>query len=237
MVLDAPPLAESPQAMTKPFRLHTTDLSPFGQRAKLALRVKHLLGETEIVDTFGGTDALGELAPMRQIPILEHAGLRLPESQTIADHLDDLHPDPPLLPDTSNERAHARLLARIADLYIAPHFLTLIVGMRPPPRPEDMQAAFGRLHRGLSFAEPYLSGGTPYAIGHTITMADLALAPFLFYVPRLAEWHGAEPFPAAPNCASYLEAASTDPHIAQAFAEMESAYKARIDSLKSQDSQ
>ena len=93
------------------FKLHTTDLSPFGQRAKLALSAKGLLGETELNDTFGGTDALGELAPMRQIPILEHDGFVLPESQVIADYLDDIVPEPPLLPEAPAARARARLLA------------------------------------------------------------------------------------------------------------------------------
>ena len=81
------------------FKLHTTDLSPFGQRAKLALRVKDLLKETEIEDTFGGTDALAALTPMRQIPILEHLGLPIPESQIIAEYLEDLYPTPSLLPE------------------------------------------------------------------------------------------------------------------------------------------
>ena len=138
------------------FKLHTTDLSPFGQRAKLALRAKGFLAETELVDTFGGTDALGALAPMRQIPILEHDGFILPESQIIVDYLEDLYPGSSLLPETAQDKANARLLARITDLYIAPHFITLIVGMRPPLRSDAMAAGFEALKKGLGFAETYL---------------------------------------------------------------------------------
>lgn len=217
-------------------KLHTTDLSPFGQRAKLGLRAKGLLGQTELIDTFGGTDALGKLAPMRQIPVLEHAGFILPESQTIVDYLDDLIAEPPLHPGLLQLRAHARLLTRITDLYIAPHFLTLIIGMRPPPRPEDMAAAFAKLEKGLGFAEQYLqaepSRKTIYAAGNHLSVADLALAPFLFYVPRLADWHGLSAFKETPLCKTYLETIAGENHIAEAFAEMESAYKARTDSLQ-----
>ncbi len=215
------------------FKIHSTSLSPFGQRAMLALRAKGLHDQTELNDTFGGTDPLGELAPMRQIPILEHDGFVLAESQTIAEYLDDIAPGAPLLPVDHKERAIARLLARIADLYIAPHFLTLIVGMRPPPRPDDMASAFKALDRGLSFAEHYLDADTPYAVGDTLTLGDIALAPFLFYVPKLADWHGHAAFPDAPKCAAYLGKVSKAEHIHSAFIEMETAYKARIEMLKS----
>jgi len=214
------------------FKLHTTDLSPFGQRAKLAIRAKGLLEQTELISTFGGTDALGALAPMRQIPILEHDGQTFPESQVIVDYLDDLIPAPSLLPANASERARARLLARIADLYIAPHFLTLIVGMRPPPRPEDMAKAIDALNKGLGFTAHYLQADTPYAVGDNLSIADIALAPFLYFVPLLTDWHKAKAFPDTPKCAAYLGTIGRDAHIAKAFAEIESAYKTRTDSLK-----
>lgn len=220
--------------MSHPFKLHTTDLSPFGQRAKLALRAKGVLDQTELNDTFGGTDALGALAPMRQIPILEHNGMTLPESQVIIEYLEDLLPAPSLLPDSPVQRATARLLARITDLYIAPHFLSLIVGMRPPARPDDMASAWQAMGKGLGFAERYLETGEPYAVGQKLSFADIALAPFLFYVPRLAQWHNLPSLAGEPvKCKAYLQAISSDEHIAKAFTEMESAYKARTDSLKS----
>jgi len=216
------------------FKLHTVDLSPFGQRAKLALRAKGLLDQTEIITTFGGTDALGQLAPMRQIPILEHDGFILPESQIIADYLEEVAPDPALLPASPKARATARLIARTADLYIAPHFLTLIVGMRPPARPDDMQNAWQAMGKGLGFIEHYLVADTSYAVGDTLSLADIALAPFLFYVPRLANWHNLPPLEHTPvKCKAYLDVIAQDRHINKAFTEMESAYKARMDSLKS----
>ena len=226
------------------FKLHTTDLSPFGQRAKLALRTKGLLPQTELNDTFGGTDALGELAPMRQIPILEHDGFVLPESQVIVDYLEELATGTSLLPKHPRSRAIARLLVRITDLYIAPHFLTLIVGMRSPTDPAKMTEAFTAFNKGLGFAEQYLQSENftreqqgsetekTYAVGQTLSIADIALAPFLFYVPRLAEWHGHDAFPSAHKCAAYLSAIAKTEHIHKAFIEMEIAYKARIDMLK-----
>lgn len=215
------------------FKLHTTDLSPFGQRAKLALRVKGLLGDTEIIDTFGGTDALGALAPMRQIPILEHAGRALPESQVILEYLEDMHPTPPLLPDTSVDRATARLLARITDLYIAPHVMTLIRAMRTPEKTNFISEGWKQLGQGLAYCEPYLRANGSYAVGDRISIADIALAPFLFYVPLLNKWHQLPALEDEPvKCKAYLNAISKDPHISITFDEMGRAFEKRVKSLE-----
>ena len=214
------------------FKLHTTDLSPFGQRAKLALRVKGLLKETEIEDTFGGTDALAALTPMRQIPILEHLGLPIPESQIIAEYLEDLYPTPSLLPKLAKDRATARLLARITDLYIAPHFLTLIIAMRAPDERDQVLAGWQKLGQGLTYTESYLTGDGLYSVGDEITIADIALAPFLFYVPRLSEFHQLPLLESEPvKCKAYLKAIAQDPHIALAFDEMGRAFDKRVNSL------
>ena len=214
------------------FKLHTTDLSPFGQRAKLALRVKDLLKETEIEDTFGGTDALATLTPMRQIPILEHLGLPIPESQIIAEYLEDLYPTPSLLPELAKDRATARLLARITDLYIAPHFLTLIIAMRAPDERDQVLAGWQKLGQGLTYTERYLTGDGLYSVGNEITIADIALAPFLFYVPRLSEFHQLPLLKSEPvKCKAYLKAIAQDPHIVLAFDEMGRAFDKRVNSL------
>lgn len=215
------------------FKLHTTDLSPFGQRAKLAMRVKGLLDDTEIIDTFGGTDALGALAPMRQIPILEHAGRPLPESQIIVEYLEDIHPTPSLLPDDPQDRARARLLARITDLYIAPHFLTLIVAMRTPEKIETISDGWKKLGQGLSYSEKYLTEGGRYAVGDRLSIADIALAPFFFYVPLLNKWHELPALKDEPvRCKAYLNRVGQDPHIAMGFDEMGRAFEARVKSLE-----
>ena len=216
-----------------PFTLHTTDLSPFGQRAKLALHVKGLIKETELEDTFGGTDALGALAPMRQIPILVHKGRAIPESQVIVEYLEDLYPNPSLLPELGKDRAIARLLARIADLYIAPHLLTLIIAMRTPDEKSKILAGWEKLGRGLAYTEQYLMDDRPYAAGGFISIADIALAPFLFYVPRMREYHHLPLLASEPvKCKAYLKAIAPDPHIVKAFSEMECAFDKRVKSLK-----
>ena len=70
-------------------------------------------------------------------------------------------------------------------------------------------------------------------MGSAVSLADITLAPFLFYVPRLAEWHGMQAFGEAPKCAAYLEQIAKDEHIGAAFGEMDAAYIKRVAQLRS----
>lgn len=213
------------------FVLHTTNLSPFGQRAKLALRVKGKLEDTRFVDTPGGTAALGALAPMAQIPVLEHGDFVLPESQAIVDYIDALCPDPALVPEDPQLAAQARLIARITDLYIAPHIIGLIVAMRPDTPRSIVASSLAGMQKGLGFAFHYVSHGR-FSVGISLSVADLALAPFVFLAPRLADWHSSPMTEHAGRANAFLANMATIPHMRDAFAEMEKAYKERSNRLE-----
>ena len=172
------------------YSLYTTALSPFGQRASIALHLKALSEHTRYIDTFGGTDTVKALSPLGQIPILDGPDGVLPESQTIVDYLDRKYPAPPLRSLNANIGARQNLISRMVDLYLAPHILQLIIAMRGQLAERTVERAIIGAKRGLEVIEPYLLGD-PYAIGDKISVADLALGPFLFYVPRLANWHQA----------------------------------------------
>ena len=209
------------------YKLHTTDLSPYGQRVCLALALKGLTEETKFVDTFGGTDALRDLAPMAQIPILEGAHGQLPESQTIVDFLDDRHPEPPLVSSSTELRSKQALIARLVDLYVAPHTIALITAMRGKMSPEAVSDAVTRHTRGLGFVDHYLNEAD-FAIGADISIADLAYGPFLFYAPRLARWHDVDdPLSGMAKSHALLSHLYTHPVFANVFEKMETAFTKR----------
>jgi len=55
----------------------------------------------------------GEINPMRGVPTLEVDGKRLYQSSAIIEYLEEVYPDPPLLPKDPAARAHVRALAAI----------------------------------------------------------------------------------------------------------------------------
>ncbi len=61
---------------------------------------------------------LAETSPIGRIPVLELDDGIIPESEVIAEYLDDLYPDKSLAGATPRKRAEIRLLSRIADIYL-----------------------------------------------------------------------------------------------------------------------
>jgi len=57
--------------------------------------------------------AYGEINPMRGVPTLELDGTRLYQSSAIIEYLEEVFPEPPLLPKKPAARAHVRALAAI----------------------------------------------------------------------------------------------------------------------------
>ena len=51
-------------------------------------------------------------------PILDVDGDMIPESEVIAEYLEEIHPEPSLLGTTARETAHIRMLARLGDIYL-----------------------------------------------------------------------------------------------------------------------
>jgi maleylpyruvate isomerase len=63
--------------------------------------------------------AYGQINPMRGVPTLEVDGVRLYQSAAIIEYLEEVYPDPPLLPKDRIGRARVRALAAIvgADMH------------------------------------------------------------------------------------------------------------------------
>ena len=85
-------------------------------RTRIALNLKGLSYEYIPVRLDKGehlSAAYGEINPMRGVPTLEVDGVRLYQSSAIIEYLDEVYPEPPLLPKDPAARAHVRALAAI----------------------------------------------------------------------------------------------------------------------------
>lgn len=96
-------------------RLVNADRCPFCARVRIALALKGVEHEVVEVDLRDRPDWLRELnPPSGKVPVLQN-GLDLPESEVIMEHLDELFPEPALLPADAAGRARARLLVHRFD--------------------------------------------------------------------------------------------------------------------------
>jgi glutathione S-transferase len=90
---------------------------PYCARVRIVVAEKGIELDAVQVDLSNRPSWLLELNPPRgRVPVLDN-GFVLPESQAIMEYLEELHPEPPLLPEAITDRAEARLLVcRFGDL-------------------------------------------------------------------------------------------------------------------------
>jgi maleylpyruvate isomerase len=97
-------------------KLYNFHASSTSYRTRIVLNLKGLSYEYIPVRLDKGehlSDAYGKINPMRGVPTLEIDGVYLYQSGTIIEYLDEVFPDPPVLPKDSISRAHVRALAAI----------------------------------------------------------------------------------------------------------------------------
>jgi maleylpyruvate isomerase len=97
-------------------RLHNFFRSSASYRVRIALALKGLAYEYRAVHLSRGggeqrAPEFREINPHSLVPVLEDGTVSLTQSLAIIEYLEELHPEPPLLPRSSSERARVRSLA------------------------------------------------------------------------------------------------------------------------------
>src|SRR5262245_44535203 len=83
-------------------------------RVRIALNLKRLDYEQAAISLLKGEQLTQEFRarnPQALVPVLEDSDLRLSQSMAICEYLEEMYPDPPLLPATPSARARVRAIA------------------------------------------------------------------------------------------------------------------------------
>jgi maleylacetoacetate isomerase len=105
--------------------LHSYWRSSAAYRVRIGLNLKGLEYATAPVHLVrdGGEqhhDAFDSLNPQHLVPVLQHGQRRLRQSLAILEYVDEVWPEPPLLPATARDRARVRALAHLVACDIHP---------------------------------------------------------------------------------------------------------------------
>ena len=158
-------------------------------RVRIALGYKKLAYEPMFVNLLDGEQKKPEYLaknPIGHVPTLTIDGAPYVESVAIMELLEELYPDPPLLPKTPQERARVRALVETINAGIQP-LQNLVVLERVAGSDAEKRTAWMKhfIPRGLGAFEQLASESGPFANGAAFSMADACLVPQVYAARRV----------------------------------------------------
>jgi maleylpyruvate isomerase len=179
-------------------KLYTFFRSSAAFRVRIALNIKAIAWTPEYVSLIAGEQKSAEyvaLNPQALVPTFMTNGQALNQSLAIMEYLDDLQPEPALLPKSAFERAQVRSLAQLIACEIHPlNNLRVLKHLRQSFQLDEdgintwyrhwCDEGLAALERQLTMNSNSAGHGGRYTFGDSVGLADCCLVPQIFNAQR-----------------------------------------------------
>jgi glutathione S-transferase len=212
-------------------KLYTGDLSPYSSKVRMQIYAMGIQDELSFdlpVQFMMGK--MYEVSPIGRIPVLEVDEGLIPESEVIAEYLDERFPDKALTGGSLKARADVRVVSRMADIYLMNNiFMSLSQANQETRVQAVLDLLIGEVKRGIGALEKHIGDGE-FAVGDSLTRADCSLVPALWMcsstVPRLGF---DSPILEGTRVSAYWDNIQHNEFAAKILDEMDKGMKARLD--------
>lgn len=169
---------------------------PFAQRTRIALLEKAVPFATVEIkyrgDSFEKPQWFLDLTPSASVPVLRHDGNVIYESDIVNSYLDEIYPNPPLLPADAVRRAHARIWLAFSNSKFLQGFYGVIMAQDPEKQVVYKNDLADRLRYMEREGLAKLSDDGPYWLGGQLTLVDISFYPFFERLCVLRHFRGFE---------------------------------------------
>jgi glutathione S-transferase len=162
--------------------LYSFNSCPYAHRTRLILHEKNVDYELIEIDPQNMPDWYQDISPNGKIPLLKNGEFIVWESAIINEYLEDLYPDPALLPSEPALRARCRNWIDFADKEFLVDLHKLLFN--------GSKEHYHEMHKKLDIHLEHinselLANAHPYWMGDKITLVDYAYYPFFERFPLL----------------------------------------------------
>jgi glutathione S-transferase len=178
------------------FTVYSVPGSPFGRAVLATLEEKGASYRLSPVapGTMRAPEHLSR-HPFGRVPVLEHNGFGLYESQAILRYLDRVLPSPALTPGDCRAAARMDQAMNVNDWYLF-QGVANVIGFQRVVRPRLMGLAADEAAIAAAMPQAHavfrelarLLGEQPYFAGAAVSLADLLIAPQLAFFTQTPEW-------------------------------------------------
>jgi len=212
-------------------KLYTGDLSPYSAKIRMQIYAMGIADDIEFelpVTFFMGR--LSEVSPIGRIPVLVTEDGIVPESEVIAEYLDETWPERALVGKTPKERADVRVVSRIADIYLMNNIFMSLGQIDRKTRVDAVRdLLMAQVTRGMGALEQHIGTGN-YAVGDSLTRADCSLVPALFLCEKTVPMLDVDnPIASTRKVAAYWNRIQRNEFAAKVLDEMNRGLAARLD--------
>jgi glutathione S-transferase len=179
-------------------KLVTSLTSPYGRKVRVVLAEKKIPFRLQIENPWLPDSPVPSLNPLGKVPVLVlEDGVSVFDSRVIVEYLDHVSPVAHLIPSEPKSRMIVRGVEALAD-GVTDAAVALYLEKKRPPEQQSadwLVLQEKTLFRGLEALSEAL-GETPWFLGNSMTLADVACGCMLGYLglrfPEI-DWRGAHP--------------------------------------------
>jgi glutathione S-transferase len=169
--------------------IYSAQVCPFAQRSRLTLLEKGVDFEVIEIDLNHKPDWFQSVSPYLKVPVVKVGDDRVWESSIINEYLEEVFPEPPLMPQTPGLRAIARIWIDFANSQFIPAFYKLLMAQEGDRQREWATQLTAHL-RFLEYEGLRKTSQGPFWLGDRVSLVDLTYAPWFERWSALSHYRG-----------------------------------------------
>lgn len=162
-------------------QLYFAKASTFSQRTRVVLLEKGIDFTPIEIDLQKKPDGYTQISRYGKVPAIKHGDVEIYESAIINEYLDEVFPEPPLLPRDPAAKAIARIWIDYANTRLVPAFNKFLRGKDS----QEQEQGRKEFTEALLYIEQEGLGKGDYLLGDQFSLVDISFYPWFERLPLL----------------------------------------------------